>query len=216
MHDATRLALAAAVLAGGLALAPAGALAQAGGNQGSPIPRDEGWATQFLDRQGDAWRRDGGGDRSRQAMRDDQDRQAREAYLRRQFERGYLRGRQDERSRADGQRGDGQQDAMRGRPHHGMAGGYGPGGPPHHGARHAEGPGAGFGPRWDAAGQSQALNWLEAAADRLREALVAMRREPPGEARDRAIDQARQALLRTQNAYTWLPRQEDEGRRQGS
>lgn len=211
MHDATRYALAAAVLAGGMALAPAGALAEDGGNQGTPIPRDGGWATEFLDRQGDAWRHDGGSDRSRQAMRHDQDRQAREAYLRRQFERGYLRGRQDERSRAAGQ-----QDAMRAGPHHGMGAGHGPGGPPHHGARHAEGPRAGFGPRWDAAGQSQAMNRLEAAADRLREALVAMRREPPSEARDRAIDQARQALLRTQNAFTWLPRQEEEGRRQGS
>ncbi len=68
--------------------------------------------------------------------------------------------------------------------------------------------------RWDAPCHGPAMNQLEAAASQLRQALVILPRAPESEQRDRAIDQARQALIRTQNAFTWLPRR-DAGSRKG-
>ena len=46
---------------------------------------------------------------------------------------------------------------------------------------------------------------LQEAAQRLREAIQAMAQQPPGEGRNKAIDQAHQALYDTQSAMIQLP-----------
>lgn len=62
---------------------------------------------------------------------------------------------------------------------------------------------------WNDPWQTESRERLERAAARLREALVLMRRQPSGSRRDEALEQARQALIRVQNAMTWLPRGDD-------
>jgi hypothetical protein len=62
------------------------------------------------------------------------------------------------------------------------------------------------GPGWNDSWQSEPRERLERAAARLREALVLMQRQPSGRRLDEALEQARQALIRVQNAMTWLPR----------
>ena len=101
-----------------------------------------------------------------------------------QFERGYRTGREDERHQGDrwgGGEGDGRSGAR---------------------ARFA-------GPGWNDPWQSEARERLELVAARLREALVLMRSQPSGQRSDEALEQARQALIRVQNAMTWLPRGSD-------
>lgn len=61
---------------------------------------------------------------------------------------------------------------------------------------------------WNDPWQTESRERLERAAARLREALVLMRRQPSGRGRDEALEQARQALVRVQNAMTWLPSEE--------
>lgn len=51
---------------------------------------------------------------------------------------------------------------------------------------------------------SRSMDWLLFAAQGLREAVQAMAQQPPGEARDRAMDRAREALLETQQAMVQL------------
>jgi hypothetical protein len=68
------------------------------------------------------------------------------------------------------------------------------------------------GPHWNDRIQGGAMERLELARILLREALVMLQRSPPGERRDRALEQARQALVRAQNAMTWLPRTGDDHR----
>lgn len=72
--------------------------------------------------------------------------------------------------------------------------------------RRRQGPGAG----WNEAAQGQAMRRLERARILLREALVALQEAPLTESRRRAIAQAREAareaLIHTQNAVTWMPR----------
>ncbi len=60
-------------------------------------------------------------------------------------------------------------------------------------------------PGWDDASQGEIMERLDKAGALLREALVQLRREPPGYRRDRALEQARQALVQAQNAMTWMP-----------
>jgi len=185
MQHATRTAFAAAILAGSLALAPGASAQGQGQGQGqvSPIPHGNDWATRFLDRYGL------GEDQRQDRVNAVDYADAYDRYLRdmRNGENDWHVLQRDRYLRRQFDRGyrQGREDARR------QAGAAG---------RHAS-------QRWDAASQSLPLNRLESAAARLREALVAMQREPASEARDRAIDQARQALIRTQNAYTWLPRQ---------
>ena len=76
------------------------------------------------------------------------------------------------------------------------------------------------GPGWNDPWQSEPRERLERAAARLREALVLMQRQPSGRRLDEALEQARQALVRVQNAMTWLPRfsgagDDEDGRRYG-
>ncbi len=99
---------------------------------------------------------------------------------REEFERGYRAGREDERLEG-GQRGGG-------------AGG-------------TRGRFADLG--WNDPRQNESRERLERAAARLREALVLMQRQPPGPQLVEALEQARQALTRVQNAMTWLPRNPD-------
>ncbi|MBU8536607.1 hypothetical protein [Falsiroseomonas tokyonensis] len=63
-----------------------------------------------------------------------------------------------------------------------------------------------FGPQWNDASQRESMERLDRARILLREVLVMLRQLPAGERRDSALEQARQALIRTQNAMTWLPR----------
>ena len=72
-------------------------------------------------------------------------------------------------------------------------------------------PGRFAGPGWNDPWQSEPRERLERAAARLREALVLMHRQPSGRRLDEALEQARQALIRVQNAMTWLPRNSDTG-----
>ena len=115
------------------------------------------------------------------ALDSDMDRHAREQFL-----RGYRAGRDDERFQA-GRRNGGEGDDRSGAR-----------------ARFA-------GPGWNDPWQSESRERLELAAARLREALVLMRRQPSGQRLDEASEQARQALIRVQNAMTWLPRSPDAG-----
>lgn len=103
-----------------------------------------------------------------------------------QFERGYRTGREDERLQG-GRRGGGEGDGRSG----------------------ASGRFAG--PGWNDPWQGEPRERLERAAARLREALVLMQRQPSGRRLDEALDQARQALVRVQNAMTWLPSGPDTG-----
>jgi hypothetical protein len=64
---------------------------------------------------------------------------------------------------------------------------------------------------WNDPWQTEPRERLERAAARLREALVLMRRQHSGRQADEALEQARQALVRVQNAMTWLPRGSDAG-----
>jgi hypothetical protein len=64
---------------------------------------------------------------------------------------------------------------------------------------------AGSGLHWNDALQAEPMERLELARILLREVLVMLQQSPPGERRDRAMEQARQALVRAQNAMTWLP-----------
>ncbi|MGK7870522.1 hypothetical protein [Falsiroseomonas sp. E2-1-a20] len=68
---------------------------------------------------------------------------------------------------------------------------------------------ASLGPHWNDAFQGEAMERLDLARILLRQVLVTLRQAPPGDQRDRALEQARQALVRTQNAMTWLPRDGD-------
>lgn len=52
---------------------------------------------------------------------------------------------------------------------------------------------------------TKSMEQLQAAAQKLREATQAMAQEPAGERRNKAIDQARQALFDTQQAMIALP-----------
>lgn len=104
---------------------------------------------------------------------------------REEFERGYRLGRDDERFRG-GRRGGEGDDRSSARDRF-----------------------AGLG--WNDPWQSEPRERLERAAARLREALVLMLRQPSGRGLDEASDQARQALIRVQNAMTWLPRASDAG-----
>ena len=70
--------------------------------------------------------------------------------------------------------------------------------------------------RWNDPRQSEPMERLERAADQLREALVLMRRHPPSRRRDEALEEARQALIRIQNAMTWAPRASGGGRNAGA
>lgn len=54
---------------------------------------------------------------------------------------------------------------------------------------------------------------LELARDLLLDVIVMLRRSPPGERRDAALVQAREALIRAQNAFTWVPRDDAEAMR---
>ena len=77
--------------------------------------------------------------------------------------------------------------------------------------------GEGYGSeRWNDPWQSEPMEHLELAAEELRAALVRMRRQPPGRRRDAALEEARQALIRTQNAMTWAPRAFGDGRHEGA
>ena len=103
-----------------------------------------------------------------------------------EFERGYRAGREDERlqgGRRSGGDGDGR----------------------------SSGPERFAGPGWNDPWQSEPRERLERAAARLREALVLMQRQQSGQQLDEALEQARQALIRVQNAMTWLPRGSDTG-----
>lgn len=62
-----------------------------------------------------------------------------------------------------------------------------------------------MGSTWNDAQQSEAFERLERAAAELRRALVLMQREPSLPRVQGALVQAREALIRTQNAMTWLP-----------
>jgi hypothetical protein len=104
------------------------------------------------------------------------------------FERGYRMGREDERRRdraARVGRSDDRADAF-------------------------------ASPAWNDADQREAMERLERAAARLREALVLIQRQDPsGRRLEEALEQARQALIRTQNAMTWLPRESRVGEERG-
>ena len=65
---------------------------------------------------------------------------------------------------------------------------------------------AASGPHWNDPFQSESMERLDLARNLLLEVLVTLRRSPPGERRDEALVQAREALIRAQNAMTWLPR----------
>ena len=67
------------------------------------------------------------------------------------------------------------------------------------------------GTAWNDAEQREARERLEHAAADLRHALVLMERRASGPRAERAVEQARQALIRTQNAMTWLPQRPGHG-----
>lgn len=88
-------------------------------------------------------------------------------------------------------------------------------------SRRDDGPGPTYGrrgydgDRWNDAQQTEVMERLELAADRLREALVLLRQQPSSRWRDLALQEARQALVQTQNALTWAPRGSGGGRSPG-
>ena len=67
------------------------------------------------------------------------------------------------------------------------------------------------GTAWNDAEQREERERLEHAAADLRHALVLMDRRTSGPRAERAVEQARQALIRTQNAMTWLPQRSGQG-----
>ncbi|GAA0566241.1 hypothetical protein GCM10009416_00230 [Craurococcus roseus] len=92
------------------------------------------------------------------------------------FERGYLAGRKEERRRRS---------AAAGEP--------------------TDAPEFPVGLAWNDVAQGEAMERLERAAADLRRSLVLMQRQPSLPRANGAIAEARQALVRVQNAMTWLP-----------
>lgn len=92
------------------------------------------------------------------------------------FERGYLAGRKEERRRRS---------AAAGEP--------------------TDTPEFPVGLAWNDVAQGEAMERLERAAADLRRSLVLMQRQPSLPRVNGAIAEARQALVRVQNAMTWLP-----------
>ncbi|PWS37229.1 hypothetical protein DFH01_10250 [Falsiroseomonas bella] len=58
---------------------------------------------------------------------------------------------------------------------------------------------------WNDHVQRRAYGRMERAVHQLRRALVLLRRQDPSPRGERALAQAREALIRVQNAMTWLP-----------